>query len=590
MLDRFQQSGGVHCYKVIKPIPRQVIKACLEQAAEAAEQKPTTTIRDAYSLQSSNQWLSCTLFFTKARPGFLTSGPERNITYCYALIAEIGKYLFVSKCGARNFSDLLEDYVQLVEPDVLMNAFIDKDSDVANFSAQTIGTKREGVHRQSFKGKRLQKYVSTFGAANKTLSNVQLEGKNGAKTVMGKAGRVNARGEKFDATGFITQGLSYIKDFKKPFVQNDFINSFAIPLKFPDYVSKITPTEILINTAVLSDFIISQPNPTPRLYYRKRNNRRYLTMTAGQLVEHLSGLEEVVKQGRGKQALYQLTSKVDKTLTVRANGTHYVLESDKFKHVYLEFDKTYSENVQQLINHNHLFNLTFSTPLIHYAEGKLWRNNNLLGNINGFLELFIADKALATITSEKGRPTTAAVKFPANTLFDFVESRFKSQVDYLVLDDLGYEVGDHVGIATGKKVQVIHSKAKQKGQLSASAFQEIVGQAQKNLNFFTQFDAINAKVASWKKTYASTKITRMRKGDKKKIGRDLTETLASTNADREVYLVVNFLSLSILQQELAKLKSGGKARRSVVPVLWLLSGLKTLCQEMHVKLYIYCKP
>ncbi len=590
MLDRFQQSGGVHCYKVIKPIPRQVIKACLEQAAEAAEQKPTTTIRDAYSLQSSNQWLSCTLFFAKIRPGFLTSGPERNITYCYALIAEIGNYLFVSKSGARDFSDLLEGYVQLVESDILMNAFIDKDSDVANFSAQTIGTRREGVHRQSFKGKRLQKYVLMIGAANKTLSNLQLEGKKGAKTVMGKAGRINARGEKFDATGFIAQGLSYIKDFKKPVVHNDFINSFAIALKFPDYVNKIAPREILINTAVLSDFIVSQPNPAPRLYYRKRNNRRYLTMTANQLVEHLSGLDEVVKRGRASQASYQLTSKLDRTLIVRANSTHYVLDSDKFKHLYLEFDQTHSENFQQFINYNHLFNFTFNTPLIHYTEGKLWRNNNLLGNINGFLELFIADSALATITSEKGKPTAAAVKFPPKTLFDFVETRFKPQVDHLALDDLGYEVSDHVGIVTGKKVQLIHCKAKQKGELSASAFQEIVGQAQKNLNFFTQFDAITAKVASWKRAYAGTKITRMRKGDKTKIGRNLAETFAATNADREVYLVVNFLSLSLLKQELGKLKAGKKARRSVLPLLWLLSGLKTLCVEMHVKLYIYCKP
>ena len=74
MLDRLLQSRGVHCYRFIKPVPRQVIKSCSEQVAEPAEQKPNTTIREVYSLHSGNQYLSCTPFFRKSIPSFLVSG------------------------------------------------------------------------------------------------------------------------------------------------------------------------------------------------------------------------------------------------------------------------------------------------------------------------------------------------------------------------------------------------------------------------------------------------------------------------------------------------------------------------------------
>ena len=68
------------------------------------------------------------------------------------------------------------------------------------------------------------------------------------------------------------------------------------------------------------------------------------------------------------------------------------------------------------------------------------------------------------------------------------------------------------------------------------------------------------------------------------------DTLVATNVDREVFLIVNFLSFSELEKELNKLKAGQPAKKATLPLLWLLSTLRSSCLERNVKVHIYCKP
>lgn len=235
------------------------------------------------------------------------------------------------------------------------------------------------------------------------------------------------------------------------------------------------------------------------------------------------------------------------------------------------------------------FNITFDEPAIHYAAGQLCQDNKLLGNINGFLQIFVADPLLASIVSEKGIVNVKSKRFRSNTLFQYVESKFKPNVDHLILDDLGYEVGDYIGVKNMKKVQLFHCKAADR-MLSASAFQEVVGQALKNLNFFSQIDAIGAKAKLWRKNYPSTSISRVRTADKVHFEKDMKAALSAPNCDKEIYLIVNFLSLSLLRAQLNNVRAGRAAQKAAVPLLWLLSSLKNSCMERGIKIYIYCKP
>jgi hypothetical protein len=185
--------------------------------------------------------------------------------------------------------------------------------------------------------------------------------------------------------------------------------------------------------------------------------------------------------------------------------------------------------------------------------------------------------------------TKSTKKFQQKTLFNFVEQTFKPNLDHLILDDLGYETADSIGIKKMLKALLLHCKWDDK-ILSASAFQIIVGQALKNLNFFAQIDAVDAKTVLWRQHYSVTTMPRIRLGGKVGLANEIKKTLAATNVDREVILVVNFLSYKLLKEQLMYLKAGKPALRSTTPLLWLLNSLRNACTERGVKIYIYCKP
>lgn len=59
-----------------------------------------------------------------------------------------------------------------------------------------------------------------------------------------------------------------------------------------------------------------------------------------------------------------------------------------------------------------------------------------------------------------------------------------------------------------------------------------------------------------------------------------------------MYLVINFISRSELQENLNKLKSGitfGQ-KNETIQILWFISSLVSSCKEVNVDPYICCKP
>ena len=589
MLDRLRLSGGVHCFLVKKSVPKRLIEDCLKKAETEAVGHTTWIVRQAFNYGGKQQHMSCTLFRTEKLPSFLNNGTERDIKYCYAVILEMDGYVLVSKSGARDFSNLLEGHAKRVDGQVLMGAFLEKGSDIEKFTAEAIDAARAKVRKQTLEGKQLQDNVSTIGSSNKVLNNLQHKTNDKLISVVGNTGRYNFRGEKGTVDDFIQQNLIATQKFSAPIPQNEFLNNFATILKFSDHVASLKPREMLINTSDILDFAYSKDNPAPRLVYKKDGAKRYLPISVQHYMEKIGDLLEIKEDITLSHTFFLIENSIDKSLTLEHNANRYFLQSQKFEHMYLEFDSTDEVSIQALINQEQWFNLTFDVPQMHYAAGSLCRDNKLLGNIPGFLQMFVPDPALARITSEKGKPGKNAIKFPANTIFDYIESRFKAGVDHLILEDLGYEISDYIGIKKLLSVQLFHGKAADK-TLSASAFQEVVGQALKNLNFFTQLDVIPAKAKTWNKLYSSTKINRIRTADKKNVEKDVMATLQATNVDKEVFLVVNFLSFAALRTELNKLKAEKPTKKATLPLLWLLSSLRTSCLERNVKVHIYCRP
>lgn len=138
----------------------------------------------------------------------------------------------------------------------------------------------------------------------------------------------------------------------------------------------------------------------------------------------------------------------------------------------------------------------------------------------------------------------------------------------------------------------------QDSSFSATAFQDIIGQAQKNLgNFSPQDYQLNKKKELWIKKYKNdniiTDIDRLRKGNN--INEAIIQWKSAMNNPyfkREIYLIINFISKLELQNNLNRLRAGidfGQ-KNETIQILWFISSLVSSCKEVNVDAYICCKP
>ncbi|RXG11554.1 hypothetical protein DSM03_11248 [Leeuwenhoekiella aestuarii] len=135
-------------------------------------------------------------------------------------------------------------------------------------------------------------------------------------------------------------------------------------------------------------------------------------------------------------------------------------------------------------------------------------------------------------------------------------------------------------------------------KFSASAFQDIIGQAQKNLGNLSPSDnQWPLKNNLWTNNYninnIQTDISRLRKGDTVPNAIDYFKILKTyPNLKKKVFLVINFISKAELEDRLQKLRDAEEfaERNEVIQILWFVSSLVSSCYEVGAEIYILCKP
>ncbi|WP_431785566.1 hypothetical protein [Paenibacillus lactis] len=226
----------------------------------------------------------------------------------------------------------------------------------------------------------------------------------------------------------------------------------------------------------------------------------------------------------------------------------------------------------------------------------MFKDSKLISNIPFFLKIFKPYNRLKNIYSEKGESPFRTKEFSNDSLFYFIEKNLTTHHDYVVCDDLGNEWADYISIKSHEQITFFHAKHGKKG-ISASKFHEVVSQAQKNLgNIFATENELNRKKAKWDEiynlnTYPYSQIKRLRRGANTRRALEMyKKTLFAPNSRKEVYLVVDFISLDELKSELLKLQQNQRAENETIQILWLISSFVLACKEVNVDAYITCLP
>lgn len=551
-------------------------------------------IKTKYKLsQIEYTYYSIAVFKYEKKPTFIDQPVEEwnERKLAYICLVDFKNHLVIAK---RNISGIT-DFLKLFSPidySVLTSIFTNDNTTFEKFSMSNMNISDKSIRQKTFESTDLKENLSTLGLQSYVLSNLRINNEDNKISLSLNSSRINKFGTKNRIEKFIEWSDKIVKRIIGFQPKSSFLSSFATPLDYSDHKDELNPIAILIILSKLyTDF---EDNRIERCYILNGENERDID-----LLKVLSNFEQLLEIESIKEdgaTFYKVQNQSINDLFLSLNAKSITLRSKKLANLFIQFSEDAVYPILQYINWINGFIVTFDTPDLVYSNRKLFKDSRLLSNIEAFLKVFIPYPELEKVTSEKGSFTANSTSFTNDSIFGIVEDQFMDEAVYFICDDLGKEWADHIGL-NDDSISFYHSKYKD-SRFSAAAFQDIVGQAQKNLGNLSPSDyQWPIKQNLWANKFnihnVQTNITRIRKGNSAEDAIEYFKTIKTyPNLKKKVILVVNFISKKELEDRLTKLRDGEDfaERNEVIQILWFVSSLISSCYEVGAEIYICCKP
>jgi hypothetical protein len=471
--------------------------------------------------------------------------------------------------------------------------FVNDETSFEKFSLKNLNVSDKAVREKTLEAVDLKENFSSLGANNYLLNGLRIKNNEEKTSLMLNSSRINKFGNKNSITEFCFWAKNLVQLIKNHTISNTFLSIFAEPIDYETVKDRLVPISILFNFSnIYTDLEQGSIN---RVILRLFRDGETIEKEVN-LIGFLSKFERLCKVQTNNNT-HLVTNSTSKDLEIKLNEKSITIRSQKLKNLRLIQDNGNEISIMDYVNGKNSYIINFDNIDFAYSNRKLFKDSRLLGNITNFLKIFKPHSDLINVTSEKGTFLTNSTSFSDDSIFGFVEKNFLNEFDYFLCDDLIKEWADHIGVSENRIV-FFHSKYKT-SYASASAFQDIVGQAQKNLGNLTPQDfQLESKRVIWSSNYNSkegvnTAISRIRKGTN---ANDIIEQIKRTTKNpylrKEVFLVLNFISKSDLVTFFDHLINGVAftERNEVIQILWFISSLISSCQELNTEVTIYCKP
>jgi len=551
-------------------------------------------VKKSHILNGEQIKYSFCVFKYQTKPTFIDEEIHNwfEVKLGYLLIVEIREYIIISRKNSSNIQNFIKQF-QVLDYKVLSTLFVNDDTSFEKFSLKNLNVSDNAIREKSIEAIDLKENFSALGASNYMLSSMRVKNNDVKTSLILNSSRINKFGKKNSIERFCDWSFDLVDEISGHVEHDTFLSVFAEPQDYEILRSTLIPISILFNFgSLINDFEYGRIDKAIlRIEYSDEIKNIEID-----IIKYLSAFERLCKIESFNNS-YKIQNKTAKDLEIRLNDKSITLKSEKLKKVLLIKDNGIEQSIIDYLNTNSGFIINFENIDLAYSNRKLFKDNKLLGNIDHFIKVFSPYNELQTTNSEKGNFNSIQTQFEVNSTFRFVEDTFSQNVDYFICDDLGKEWADHIGV-TSNKITFYHSKHKD-SKSSASAFQDIVAQALKNLgNLSPQDFQLESKRAFWSSQYNSgtgiqTNINRLRVGGSVNNAIDgIKNAIKNPYFDKEVYLVVDFISKSELKLYLHKLKNSVNfaQKNEALQILWLISSLISGCKELNTNVTICCKP
>lgn len=570
-------------------VERTFREASLEKAGRYLLYK----VKTVHRIKDKNVEYSLCVFKYLKKPTFIREEiVEWNETkLAYLVIVDFESYVAISK---RNISGTkeLNEKIFPIDYKTMSSLFINDTTAFEKFSMSNMNISDNVIRQKSMEAVDLKENISTLGLQSYILSNLRLNNDDNKISLSLNSSRVNRFGKKNNLDFFISWADIIVDKIENFTDSENFLSSFATPLDFESEKESLKPIAILLLlTRLNADYEANRIESTKLIIEEMERDVDLVSVLNN--FSRLMEIREFISE-RGNSYFKVVTPVVD-DLSVSVNAKSISLRSQKLRNLIIKFSDETEISIIDYFNRYSSFIVNFDRVELVYSHRKLFKDSRLLGNTDAFLRVFKPYPELDNVVSEKGDVLTTSTAFSNDSIFGFVENTFLVDSQFFICDDLGREWADHIGLYDDN-ISFFHSKYKN-SRFSASDFQDIVGQAQKNLGNLSPSDnQWDAKREFWDRNYilnnTSTQIQRIRKGESAEAAIEYFQKLKSfPNLTKKVFLVINFISKSGLADRLEMLKRDEqfRERNEVIQILWFVSSLISSCNEVSAETYIICK-
>lgn len=518
--------------------------------------------------------------------------------FAYLFIAEYDDYVAICKRNIPTVKSLL-DYANRIDYSIINSALLNEGTRFQRFGMTNLDVSDSAMRSKSVEAANLELVFPSVGANTFTLNTYRAKSGDTLFSINSKLSRINQLG---GIKAPWAELLDWIKEKVVEIIEcrlnmsSTMLSIFAQPA---NYIKEFNDGHLKASSILISLHSLSENNSI-KLYEFSREEK--IEVPLGSILQKFEFALDLSEDIEGHYYTMNGQTEVGIEVIVEKNGIS--LKSDTLDKYIISFEgddedeDTEGQTLLEYILSNCCYVIHFDDPCLRYTNNKLFKDLKLLGNINSFLDVFEEDDELKSIISEKGQGklTSSSSSFPEDSLFGYVEKKYSCENHIMVCDDLGTEWADHILIGKDS-VKLFAAKHKRPLRFSASAFQEVIGQAQKNLGIFYPNDSSwQSKKNKWDSSYIldkiSTNIKRIRTDGK--TAKDAIElwrqAMSSPNYHRDIYIVIDFISKGELEDRLIKLQNeeSFREKKEAIPILWLLSTFISACQNMNVGVHITC--
>ena len=584
-LDTLRSPANGQILSLSKPLSKKTVEAIFKASSIKSKGKPVVrTIKENRSFNGNDYAASLISFPITSSPSIFPQSSLREQTYSFLLLIEISLsgnwYLGIFRKSTASIVDELETHADNLPRIAFTNAFSDRAA-INRLNLQRMTVSKHELRAASYEAADLKTSLPMMSTSRCAIRSIRFSDEHhGSLAITISTSRVQQSGGRraVDELADLVVAVAKATTQVKP---SSFLSMFAQAIPLNQLPIGTEPNSILFDWSALLD------NGDLELR-RKVAGSTVLgrQVKKGILTRILGDTSPLLKTTTGWEASRPSGTSLSKVTQLQ---TMYSVKSILGNRLVIH-DTQNNESVElaKWVKENSAFSITFSLPDYFFGNGALYHRADFNNEVEVVRRCFDIQPNLGSDTSEKGKPNPNDTDFPSNSVFNTAENSIYHNNDWLCCTDLGDEWADYICIRNNALLFVHCKHGSQSG--GASCFQEVIGQALKNLGRArctpTDFE-VKLNLTQNNRLWSTTKIERLRNTGKNwtDFRLAMATLLADPDSTREVHLVVTMLSSSKFEESAAK----SKPEPHFIQLIWLLASFINSCRELGAKPVVVCQ-